>query len=248
MTLLLAGALAILVGATLQRICGAGVGMVVAPTLALVLGPAQGVLVTNAATVTSGFLIMLAVRHHVDWRRAIPIALAAAPGAVVGALVVRSLSAGWLQILIGGTVLLGLITSVALPNLPHVRSRAAMLTAGLIGGFFNTAAGVAAPAMVIYSRLSRWEQTSFGATLQPIFMTMGVWSVATKTALGSVPAASTPPWWFAVVVVLAVSGGIVLGGRASRRIGPQGARRLALVIAGTGATLTLARGILAMLP
>lgn len=244
MTLLFAGAVAIVVGATLQRIAGAGVGMVVAPTLALVLGPAQGVLVTNGATIVSGFLIMLAVRHDVDWRRAGLICAAAIPGAVAGALLVRALSAGWLQVVIGGTVLVALLTSVITRNLPHLRSRVAMLAAGTIGGFFNTAAGVAAPALVVYSRLARWEQRSFGATLQPVFMTMGALSVATKTALGSVAAANALPWWFALVVVGAVLTGVGIGGRLSRRIGVPSARRLAVAIAGAGATITLARGVL----
>ncbi len=247
MTLLLAGALAIVVGATLQRICGAGVGMVVAPTLALVLGPAQGVLVTNGATFVSGFLIMLAVRRHVDWRRAGLICAAAVPGAVAGALLVRALTAGWLQVIIGGTVLVALLTSVITPNLPHLRGRVTLLVAGVIGGFFNTAAGVAAPAMVVYSRLARWEQRSFGATLQPIFMTMGALSVTTKTVLGSVPAANTPPWWFALVVVGAVLAGVGIGGRLARRVTATSARRLALVIAGAGATITLVRGVLLLM-
>ena len=56
-------ALAILVGSVLQRVSGTGVGLVVAPTLALLLGPATGVLVTNATTTVSGFLIMLSARR-----------------------------------------------------------------------------------------------------------------------------------------------------------------------------------------
>ncbi len=244
MTFLLAGAVAIVVGATLQRICGAGVGMVVAPTLALILGPAQGVLITNGATVTSGFLIMLAVRSNIDWRRAGVICVAAIPGAVAGALLVRALPASWLQVVIGATVLMALLTTLAMPNLPHVRSRVAMVLAGTIGAFFNTAAGVAAPAMVVYSRLARWEQRSFQATLQPIFMTMGALSVTAKTALGSVGPTGPPPWWFAVVVVSSVLVGVAVGGRLSLRVSSESARKLAMVIAGGGATLTLIRGVL----
>ncbi|WP_394277745.1 hypothetical protein [Luteococcus sp.] len=70
MTVWLVAACAILVGTVLQRLSGTGVGLVCAPVLALLLGSAQGVLVTNATTTVSGFLIMLAVRRDVDWRRA----------------------------------------------------------------------------------------------------------------------------------------------------------------------------------
>ncbi|MFC6257237.1 sulfite exporter TauE/SafE family protein, partial [Kocuria oceani] len=80
--LVVVAALAILVGSVLQRVSGTGVGLVVAPTLALLLGPATGVLVTNATTTVSGFLIMLSVWQHVDWRRFALIAPAAAVGAV----------------------------------------------------------------------------------------------------------------------------------------------------------------------
>ncbi|MBK7722385.1 MAG: sulfite exporter TauE/SafE family protein [Austwickia sp.] len=243
MTLLLSGAIAIVIGATLQRLCGAGVGMVVAPTLALVLGPAEGVLVTNGASMVSGFMIMLAVRRDVDWRRAAIVCLAAIPGAFGGALLVRELSAGWLQVLIGVTVLSGLATTVAFPQVPEVRGRAALVVAGTFGGFFNTTAGVAAPAMVIYSRMARWEQRSFAATLQPIFMTMGALSVTTKTALGSVGPAGPPPLWFAPVVVGSVLAGVLIGGRLSRHVSSAGARRMALTVASIGATLTVARGL-----
>lgn len=38
--------------------------------------------------------------------------------------------------------------------------------------------------MVIYARISRWDQRSFAATLQPIFMTMGALSVVMKLWTG----------------------------------------------------------------
>lgn len=235
---------AILVGTVLQRLSGTGVGLVCAPVLALLLGSAPGVLVTNATTTVSGFLIMLSVRRFVDWRRAAVICLAAVPGAIAGALVVRALPAAWLQVVIGGVVLLGVLLTVATPRLPDVRSRFALATAGTVGGFLNTAAGVAAPAMVIYSRLSRWEQRSFAATLQPVFMTMGFLSVTSKTLLGAAPV--TPPAWVLPAVVLTVLLGALLGGIAAARVRTEHARALALVLAGTGAAVTLVRGVLAL--
>ncbi|GMA41659.1 sulfite exporter TauE/SafE family protein [Mobilicoccus caccae] len=237
-------AVAILVGTVLQRVSGTGVGLVCAPILALLLGSAQGVLVTNATTTVSGFLIMLAVRRDIDWRRAGAICLAAVPGAILGAFVVRELSPSWLQVVLGAVVLTGVLVTVTLPRLPEVRGRGPMALAGVIGGLFNTTAGVAAPAMVIYSRLSRWEHRSFAATLQPIFMTMGALSVVTKTALGAAP--TTPPWWFPIVVVLTVLAGARLGGLLVTRVSTDHARTLALVLAGTGGAVTLVRGLTAL--
>jgi len=237
-------AAAILVGTVLQRVSGTGVGLVCAPILALLLGSAQGVLVTNATTTVSGFLIMLAVRRDVDWARAGIICLAAVPGAMAGAVVVRALPPSWLQVVLGAIVLLGVLTTVALPRLPEVHGRGPMALAGAVGGLFNTTAGVAAPAMVIYSRLSRWDHRSFAATLQPIFMTMGALSVITKTVLGAAP--TTPPSWFPLVVVATVLLGARLGGWLVTRVPTDRARALALVLAGTGGAVTLARGLLTL--
>ncbi|HST71972.1 MULTISPECIES: sulfite exporter TauE/SafE family protein [Kocuria] len=245
--LLAVAALAVLVGSALQRVSGTGVGLVVAPTLALLLGPATGVLVTNATTTVSGFLIMLSVWRHVDWRRYALIAPAAAVGAVPAALLVRELPAAWLQVVIGAVVLLALATMLGLPRLPEWRGGLPTVLAGAIGGFFNTTAGVAAPVMVIHSRLARWEQRSFAATLQPVFMTMGALSVLTKTAFGAVGTGGLPPWWVAPGIVLTVVLGVRIGTLASRRVPVATARALALVLAGLGGAVTLGRGLVGVL-
>ncbi|MUN64319.1 TSUP family transporter [Kocuria sediminis] len=245
--LVVVAALAILVGSVLQRVSGTGVGLVVAPTLALLLGPATGVLVTNATTTVSGFLIMLSVWQHVDWRRFALIAPAAAVGAVPAALVVRELPAAWLQVVVGGVVLLALTTMFGLPRLPDWPGRLPTVLAGTIGGFFNTTAGVAGPVMVIHSRLARWEQRSFAATLQPVFMTMGGLSVLTKTLLGAAGTGGMPPWWVAPGVVLTVVLGVRIGAVVARRVPLSAARTTALVLAGLGGAVTLVRGLIGVL-
>lgn len=247
MTLLLVAALAVLVGSTLQRVSGTGVGLVVAPTLSVLLGPGQGVLVTNAVATVSALLIMLTVLADVDWARFRWIMAAAVPGAVAGAWLVHELPAAWLQLIVGVVVLLALVTSVALPELPEVRGRVPLAAAGLVGGLFNTTAGIAAPAMVVYARLSRWEQKPFAATLQPTFMTMGALSVALKTAMSPTGLAGLPPWWVLPAVVAVVLLGAWLGGRLSARVRPEQARALALVLAGIGGVVAIVKGLLGVL-
>lgn len=216
----LLAAASILVGSALQRLSGTGVGLVVTPVLSLLLGPVSGVLMTNATTTVSGFTIMLSVRDRVDWRKAGIVVASALPGAVVGALLVLVLPAAWLQLGIGLLVLLALGLTVAVPQLPHVTSRAALPTAGAIGGLLNTTAGVAAPAMVIVSRLTRWEQRAFAASLQPIFMSMGLMSVVLKSAMGATGGQGLPPWWALPVVIALVLGGVRAGSALeSREIG-----------------------------
>lgn len=238
---------AVLLGALLQRLSGTGVGLVVAPILSLLIGPGPGVLVTNATTTVSGFLIMLTVIRDVDWRIYRRLALAAVFGAIPGALIVRELPLPWLQVVVGGVVLLAVLTTVAARNLPHVVSDRASIIAGFVGGLLNTTAGVAAPAMVIYSRLRRWPQVTFAATMQPVFMTMGALSVLLKTVFGSVPSSELPPWWAPIAIVVLVALGAWLGGRIARVVSSHAAARLAITLALLGGASTLARGAVQLL-
>ncbi|MGJ9425382.1 TSUP family transporter [Nesterenkonia halotolerans] len=243
-------AAAVLIGTILQRVSGTGVGLVVAPVLSILLGPAFGVLVTNMTTFVSGCLIMIAVWSQVSWRHFWLIMPAAVIGAIPGAWLVSQLSAGWLSIIVGAIVVFALLVTVTLPRLPHLPGRGAGLLAGVLGGFFNAASGVAAPVMVIYSRLSRWDQRSFAATLQPIFMTMGAVSVLAKLVIGSVDlnghAGPSLGWLFPVIVGTVVLG-ILMGTQLAKRVSIPAARRLAMTLAGLGGAGAIIRGTLEVL-
>ena len=241
---------AVLIGTVLQRLSGTGVGLVVAPVLSLLLGPAFGVLVTNMTTVVSGFLIMLSVWASIDWRKFWLIIPAAVIGAWPGAWLVGVLSAGWLSIILGSIVVAALLVTVTLRSLPAVTGPFPALTAGLIGGFFNTTSGVAAPVMVIHSRLTRWDQVSFAATLQPIFMTMGAASVVSKLVLGSVSTDGDVGVPFGVLlagIVITVLVGILIASRLARVVSVVLARRLALTLAALGGVGAIVRGVIDVL-
>ncbi|NLS08864.1 sulfite exporter TauE/SafE family protein [Nesterenkonia sp. MY13] len=240
-------AAAVLIGTILQRLSGTGVGLVVAPVLSLLLGPAFGVLVTNMTTVVSGFLIMLSVWSAINWRKFWLIIPAAVIGAWPGAWLVGVLSAGWLSIILGSIVVAALLVTVTLRRLPEWTTKPPAVITGLIGGFFNTTSGVAAPVMVIYSRLSRWDQRSFAATLQPIFMTMGAASVISKLALGSVSTdggAGIPFGWLFAAIVLTVIIGILIAGQLAKVVSASAARTLAMTLAGLGGAGAIIRGVI----
>lgn len=242
--LVLAAVAAILIGSTLQRLSGTGVGLVVAPVLALLMGPALGVFVTNSTTVVSGFLIMLAVIRDVDWKRYLLFLPMALLGAVPAAFMVRELDAAWLNIVIGAVVLVALALTFGTPSVPHLRSRFLTAAAGAVGGFLNTSAGVAAPAMVMYSRFARWDQRSFAATMQPTFMTMGIFSVATKLAVGATTFDQLPPWWLFPIIVVTVVVGIRLGAWLAGKVSLGTARTVAITLAGLGGAVAVVRGLL----
>lgn len=237
---------AVLVGTILQRISGAGVGITVTPVLVLLIGPVMGVLFTNVITIMSASMIMVSVWSRIDWAQYRRIGPAAIVGAIPAALLTYALSGPWLQILVGAIVLIGMTTLLSVPNLPRRQGTGWSLTAGTIGGFLNTTAGVAAPAMIMYATLTRWEQARFAATLQPIFATMGLVSVVTKVVVGQHSFADFPPWWLLPVVFVTVFLGIRVGSLLSHYVSPARARATAILLAGTGAALAVVRGFVAL--
>ncbi|WP_324652768.1 sulfite exporter TauE/SafE family protein [Georgenia sp. H159] len=235
---------AVVLGAVLQRTSGMGTGLVVSPTFVLVAGPVAGVLLTNLTTVVSALFLCVAMRADIDWPQFVRIAPTIVLGSVPAALVVRAADAGWLEVIIGAALLLALATMVLATDLPDL-GRAAAPVAGLTGGFLNTAVGVAAPAMLLYAHATHWSQRAFAATLQPIFLTMGTVSLATKLAVGATSgAAGLPEWPLVVAAVAAVPLGVLAGGPVARRVGPTTARRVAVVVVTVGAGATLVRGLL----
>ncbi|MDO5368584.1 sulfite exporter TauE/SafE family protein [Kocuria carniphila] len=246
MLILTAALIAVLVGSILQRVSGTGVGLVVAPVLSLLMGPATGVLVTNAATVCSGFMITLAVRRMVEWKHAAVLILSAIPGVVLGALVVRWVPAEWLQIGVGAVVLLALAITKFTHTAGQVNQQKAVVPAGLIGGFFNSTAGVAAPAMVVYSRITNWDQLRFAATMQPVFMSLGALSVGSKLIAGVHFALPVPVFVAFGSLIVTIFVGITVGTWLSRRLDKAAAANLAMGLAAVGGVVVMVRGALGL--
>ena len=234
---------AVLLGCVLQRTSGMGVGLVVSPALVLLVGPAQGVLMTNATAVVSAALMTVAARADVDWGRYLRMAPVAVLGSVPAALLVREAGPGWLELVIGVVLLVSVAGTTLIPRLPQAPPLPAGLTAGVVGGFLNTAVGVASPAFLAYARVTSWDQRAFAATLQPLFGTLGLVSVIVKAAFGSVPEAEVSAWPLLVAVMAAVPVGVLLGGVLSRQVSMRSARRLAVAVVVLGAAGTLVRGI-----
>ena len=240
--LLLVAAASVILGTVLQRVSGMGVGLVVSPTLALLLGPVAGVLLTNITTTVSAALIAITLWRDIDWRRYLHLAPLIVVGSVPGALLVRAADRSWLEVVIGAA-LLGTLVFTALVRIPQVGGRWPAAVAGTAGGFLNTAVGVAAPAMLVYAQATGWNQRSFAATLQPIFFTMGATSVITKVGLGAAPISGLPPIGVIGLVVAMVPIGILLGGMVATRVSATVGRRVAVVVVTLGALTLLGRGI-----
>lgn len=236
-------ALVIFIGSCLQRISGMGVGLIAGPVLSVAIGPVEGIMVVNALALINSVLTTMSVRRDIDWRKYAMIASVLAFGAVPGALLVQAASAATLQILVGGLLLVALaVTTFGISRIPVTTGKAPALVAGVAGGFMNTVAGLAGPALTVYAQASRWEQAAYRATLQPIFATAAILSIGTKLTLGAGTLSDTDPgiWVGGLIgMVIGLSSGIYLAGKISKTM----ARKLALLLAAAGGVMVLLRGL-----
>lgn len=245
-TALIAACVAVVLGAGLQRVAGMGVGMVAAPVLTVFLGASVGVLLSNVAAIVTALLILRALRDGVDWRRVVTILPLMLVGSVLGALTVREADPAWLDVIVGGSVLLALGASAILRRHVRIQGRSVAVTTGLAAGFMNTTSGVAAPAWTAYALATRWDHRSFAATMQPLLVVMNAMSVATKLGFGAIPTGFAPAWWVWPVLLAAVLAGVTVGNVLALRISTRAASRTALTVATAGAVTALARGLLTL--
>ncbi|MEK0154198.1 sulfite exporter TauE/SafE family protein [Arthrobacter oryzae] len=235
--------IAVVAGALAQRIAGLGFGLLVSPVLVVLLGPFDGVMIINLCGAASSLLILSRVWRHVNWRRYAGLAASAVVGVAPGAWLASNVPAAPLEICIGVLLIIALLASHRLNRSSwRATGPVPMVSLGFSSGLMNAAAGVGGPAITAYAIATRWDQKSFGATLQPYFVTTGLTSLVTKYFFsgGHVPALAGWQW---LGVLAAMLLGIVAGDLLSGRVRPGAVRRIVVVIAYTGAVSTIAKGV-----
>lgn len=248
MTTIAAGLfLAVLIGSFLQRISGMGMGLVAAPVLSLLMGPVEGVLVVNLLAMVNAALTTATVHRDIDWAKFGSIAPYLVVGAVPGALLIRAVSSDVLLVVVGALLLIALaVVTLGKQHVPVVEGRVAAGAAGAAGGFMNTLAGVAGPAITVYSQAARWDQRTYAATLQPIFVVSGAVSFVIKELAGAADVGGIAPQLW-VVGAAAMLIGVFLGVRIAPRVPARRARGIALGLAVAGGATALVRGALGVL-
>ncbi|MGP9725238.1 sulfite exporter TauE/SafE family protein [Corynebacterium sp. AOP40-9SA-29] len=246
MELILLVFVAVLVGACMQRVSGMGVGLVGGPVLSIALGPVEGIMVINVIAAVNAAMSTVTVRRDIDWGKFALIGSVMVIGAIPGAWLIHVISPAVLQIVVGALLLIALgITTFGKRYIPPMSGRLPAAISGIVGGFSNTLAGVAGPVITVYAQASRWDQRTFSATLQPLFIVSGVVSFAIKAFSGAGDISGTP-WgiWPAALVAMVI--GIAMGMVFAKRIEREKARVLAVTIASLGAATVLVRGVMAL--
>lgn len=246
MSLALVIFLVVVVGSTLQRVSGMGLGLIGGPTLMLIMGPVEGILVINVLACINAILTTYSVRENVSWKKFGLIAPVMVIGSLAAALLIRRMDTAGLMVVVGAALLAALgVVTFGKKFVSPMEGKGPAISAGILGGFTNTLAGVAGPVITVYAQAAKWPQNVYAATLQPIFVVGGFFSVMTKTLTGAAHFDGLP-WVMWPAGVLGMFVGIWAGTRIARRVPREKARVLSLSVAGLGAASALIRGILTL--
>lgn len=231
---------AVLVGSVIQRATGAGFALISAPFIILHLGPLDGVVTTSVLGGLSSLLIYAGHIRHVEYRKTIPLTLAAIVGIIPGALMMHFLPAPPMQIASGSLMVVALVISLFGSRMSWLDSGGGRVGAGLLGGLMQSVGGVGGPAVIAYANASRWEHRKFATSVQFYFVVTGVAAVA---MLWRWPAMTLLEWAEALV---ALALGTLLGNYLARYMGPRLGRTVSMILAFCGAIMVIVNGARAL--
>lgn len=236
----------VVMGSCLQRVSGMGLGLIGGPLATLLLGPVEGIMVINVLACINAVLTTYSVREDVDWKKFSVIAPVMVVGSVPAALLITKVNTATLLVIVGGALLIALgVVSFGRKFVPTLNGIGPAISAGILGGFTNTLAGVAGPVVTVYAQAAKRPQHVLAATLQPIFMVGGLVSVIAKLSVGA-GGFEHVTWLIWPAGILGMFIGIFLGAKIAHRVPREKARILSLSVAGLGAFSALVRGLLSL--
>jgi uncharacterized membrane protein YfcA len=226
----------ILLGSSVQGLTGMGFALVAVPALVLLLGPSEGVVLANCAAGTICLVGLAGGWRQVRPRAMLPLCAAAACTVPAGTWVARRLPEPALLAFMGTLVTVAVLLVMRGARVSALRGAGGAVTAGALGGFMNSAAGVGGPPVSLYALNAGWPVREF----VPNAFFYGVVVNAFSVAANRLPHLSTPVWLLAATGMAA---GAVIGRALAPRVPEKRARMLVLLLALAGGLTTLAKGL-----
>lgn len=236
----------IVLGTTmLSTIAGFGFGTVAVPMLMLLLPPSVVVVIVKVMGSGTGWIVLLSIWRHIQWRTITRILPAALAGLLVGGYILREADSAAIQLFVGVLVLVSAVTMVVRPILIERDALWATSLVGFLTGVMGNATGLLAPAVVVYFTGRRFPRDVFRATTMALFLAVELVGLPTLAAQGAV---SWVDVRFALLLLpLAILGRLV-GLRLVRHVSQERFRRLTTGLLFVMAVLTIGsalRGLLA---
>lgn len=200
------GAVAIVVGAVAQAATGMGFSLVVAPCLAAVMGPRDGVGVTLVLAALSSVAPLWRNRAHVEARAVARLLVPTLAFTPLVAWAVHGVGTRWLALAGGAGVILATLMVASGLRSPWLRRPEAAVAVGAASAALNVVGGVGGPPVGLYVANAGWDPRRARGTLQAFF---GLQNLATAVILGLV----LPSLAQLAALLVGTTAGLLLAGR-----------------------------------
>ncbi|WP_155055654.1 sulfite exporter TauE/SafE family protein [Streptomyces blattellae] len=219
-----------------QWLTGMGFALVAVPAMVLLLGPGEGVALVNCAAGVISVVGLAAGWRQVRPGAMLPLCVAAVCAVPAGTWLTRRLPEAALMAVMGGLVTAAVLLVMRGARVAALRGTGGAVTAGAVGGFMNSAAGVGGPPFSLYAVNAGWAVRDF----VPNALFYGVVVNAFSVAANGVPRLDRAQW---TVLAVAMAAGALAGRGLAGRVPEQRVRSLVLLLALAGGLGAVGRGL-----
>lgn len=232
---------AIVLGTTaLSAVAGFGLGMVAVPMLLLLLPPPLVVAIIKIVGTGTVWIALISIWRDIRWRTIVQILPAAFVGLVVGGIILREANPAVIQLGVGVLVLISALTLIARPILIGRDSLWASSLVGFLTGILGNAAGLLAPAVVVYFTGRQFPRDVFRATTLMLFLIVELVGLPVLAVQGAVSATDLQLGLLLLPVAVA---GRLIGVSLVRRVSQPAFRRLTILLLFGMAALSIVSAI-----
>jgi hypothetical protein len=243
-------ALAALVASVVQASTGIGFALVLGPSLFALLDPESAIVALTVLGIALNLLVLFAEQRRPDvaWGEVGPLLVAAAPGAVLGVVVLRALPKAWLQIAVGVAVIVAALLrerarreeTEPTPGNPRAR-----LALGFATGTLTTSAGVNGPPIALWLAHRGLGPSAVRDSLGAAFLGLGIiGAIVLAPVLAA--AGEELDWASLGVALVCVAAGHAVGKRAFARIDAARYEPLLLVLVTAAGAASIVAGALSV--
>ncbi|MGI9538138.1 MAG: sulfite exporter TauE/SafE family protein [Desulfocapsaceae bacterium] len=210
----------------IQGLTGFGMGLAAMPLLCLFLEVQTAVPLVTLSSVVITTTLTVQLRTDISFSRIAPFCVAAIPGILLGATILKSADSTIMRMLLGLLLIFYSLYSLIATPRPRSLHRFWPWPTGFVAGLIGASLSTGGPPIIIYTTLTDWSKDQIKATLTGFFMFTSIMS-ATTHALTGITTLQTVIYFFVSIPFLLV--GVLGGSFVYRRIPSDAYRKIILL-------------------
>lgn len=232
----------VLLAGVVQTVTGFAYALIAVPLLALVTSPREAIVLVLFTGMLMKLVMVYKTWHDGDFSRIWLIFAASLAGSFPGAYVLRWIDDGALKIFISVALLLCTVALCIECKITIRRQWLAKSVVGILSGFLGATTAFNGPPIVLYMMNENEDKVVMRANLVRYFMLGNIATLAMSAALGSLPLVGSISI-YALISIPAIILAWWMGNKVFQGLDPFMFRRLAMIIIGSSAVVTLGTGL-----